>query len=122
MLPSSERNYPELLELIVSCKAYLLLTPKVLSKKDINLTSWSQHVCRCRSLVKELLKLRDVELNCLDVRVEFEPNDKENSICATIVIHFARKVNCASDFKNYPVAVIWLGFQGLENYPFVKVS
>jgi len=38
LLPSSERNFSELLELIVPCKADLLLSPNILSKKDINLT------------------------------------------------------------------------------------
>jgi len=79
-------------------------------------------VCRCRSLVKELVKLRYVEPNCLDARVELEKNDDENQVNAKIVIHIAKKGNTLTEFRDYPVAVLWLSFQGLENYPNVKIS
>jgi len=123
LMPASERNYVELLEQVVPRKADLLGGPNFTSKKDINLSKWSQHICRCRSLVKELVELRDRAPYCLDARVELEPKDDEtNTVDATVSIHLAKKGSTLDEFREHPVAIIWVSLQGLENYPTVIVS
>jgi len=123
IMPPSERSYVELLEHVVPLKAHLLGGPNVTSKNDINLSQWSLHVCRCLSLVKELLELRDREPYCLDARVEYLPELADsNTLNTTISIHLAKKGKFLDEFKNFPVAVIWVSLQGLENYPQVTAS
>jgi len=122
-LPPSERSYIELLEQVVPLKAHLLGGPNVTSKNDINLSQWSLHVCRCLSLVKELVELRDREPYCLDARVELTPESAVGKTHdTTISIHLAKKGKSLNEFRDFPVAVIWLSLQGLENYPLVTVS
>merc|ERR1719233_236451 len=123
IMPPSERSYVELLEHVVPLKAHLLGGPNVKSKSDINLSQWSLHVCRCLSLVKELVELRDREPYCLDARVEFLPEVAgSNTLEATISIHLAKKGKSLNEFRNFPVAVIWVSLQGLENYPLVTAA
>jgi len=123
IMPPFERSYAELLEHVVPLKAHLLGGPNVKSKSDINLSQWSLHVSRCLSLVKELVELRDREPYCLDARVEFLPKlALSNTLNTTISIHLAKKGKSVNEFKNFPVAVIWVSLQGLENYPSVTAT
>jgi len=123
IMPPSERSYIELLEQLVSRKADLLGGPNVTSKNDINLSQWSLHVCRCLSLVKELVELRDKEPYCLDVGVELLPGSAvSTTLDTTISIHLAKKGKFLNEFRDFPVAVIWVSLKGLENYPSVTVS